>query len=121
MAGELQTEIESTGSQLKSLISKVHGNEGARKQLFEVSSDAARQLESPFDMIWRMIMSPHAPAAIMTLLNLGALDRLARAPGAMSAHDLAKATNSDPLLLGNEYPSLNYPCCTLLFLNESHI
>ena len=100
MANKHHTEIEAISTQLSSLLKSVQGDEAARKQLLGVTMGAASQLETPLETCWRMIMSPHAPAALMTLMNMGAIDALAKASEPVSSHEIAKTTNSDALLIG---------------------
>ena len=107
MSDTIAAEIDDVKQKLQSLVVRTQGNDNARKQLFGAAMGAAAQAESPLDAVWRIIMSPHAPASLMTLLNMGAIDQLASTAGPMSAHQLAQATKGDPVLIGRE---VRKPC-----------
>ncbi|KAI9157924.1 putative o- protein [Paramyrothecium foliicola] len=74
------------------------GDDNARKQLLGNTFQALAMLESPVETVWRLIMSPHAPAALMTLLKAGVIQEIAKSES-VSADDLAKATGADRLLI----------------------
>jgi hypothetical protein len=100
MASPLSAEIESLTAQLQTLIGKAKNDETARKQLFNVTVGATAQLETPVETVWRLIMSPHAPAAIMTLLDMGAFEVLAKnGDSPTTAKDIAAKTGASELLI----------------------
>jgi len=101
MASSFIVEIGSLTSQLQRLISRVQDDEPARKQLLGVTMGATSQLETGPEVIWRLMMSPHAPAAIMALLDLGIFELLAHnGDESMTAKVLAIKTGADESLLG---------------------
>ncbi|KAI1392890.1 S-adenosyl-L-methionine-dependent methyltransferase [Hypoxylon trugodes] len=75
------------------------GDEGARKQMFGAAMQAMAMLETPVDTIWRIIMSPHAPSALMTLIKAGVIQEIAKTDSPSSADHLAKATGAERLLI----------------------
>ncbi|KAJ2990118.1 hypothetical protein NUW58_g3112 [Xylaria curta] len=90
-------------------------DEAARKQMLDTAMKAATMLEAPLDTVWRMIMSPHAPAALMTLLKAGVIQEIAKSDSATSADQLSKATEADRLLIVRLLRPLN----ALGFVNET--
>jgi hypothetical protein len=74
-------------------------DEAARKQMYGTTMQALAMLESPLDTIWRIIMSPHAPSALMTLIKAGVIQEIAKADGPLTAEQLSKATGADSLLI----------------------
>lgn len=102
MAALYQREITKLTSDLKALTAKVHNDEPSRKMLMGNLLQATSQVETPAEPIWRIIMSPHAPSALMTLLDMGAIDRLVAKKGPISSAELAPA-GGDPLLVSMSY------------------
>jgi hypothetical protein len=49
--------IDSLAQQIDSLSAEVDQDETSRKKLFDVVMKAVARLETPVDMIWRLIMS----------------------------------------------------------------
>ncbi|KAH9906647.1 S-adenosyl-L-methionine-dependent methyltransferase [Xylariomycetidae sp. FL2044] len=75
------------------------GDENARKQMFGAAMQAMSMLESPLDTVWRIIMSPHAPAALMTLIKAGVIQEIAKSDSPSSADHLASVSGADRLLI----------------------
>ena len=100
MASNDSARIASLTSQLQVLIQETQGNEDARKQLCSAAKDAVAQLEPTAEVTWRLMFAAQTPAALMTLMEAGAIDRLASASRPMSADELAAPNNADPLLFG---------------------
>ncbi|KAI1125485.1 S-adenosyl-L-methionine-dependent methyltransferase [Nemania abortiva] len=74
-------------------------DDAARKQLLGAAMRAMAMLEAPLDSVWRMIMSPHAPAALMTLLKAGVIQEIAKSDSPTSADQLSKVSGADRLLI----------------------
>ncbi|KAI1775544.1 S-adenosyl-L-methionine-dependent methyltransferase [Hypoxylon cercidicola] len=74
-------------------------NEDARKQMFGVALQAMAMLESPLDTVWRTIMSPHAPSALMALIKAGVIQEIAKSESPLSADHLATVSGADKLLI----------------------
>ncbi|KAI1380750.1 S-adenosyl-L-methionine-dependent methyltransferase [Hypoxylon crocopeplum] len=74
-------------------------DEGARKQMFGAAMQAMAMLEAPLDTVWRMIMSPHAPSALMTLIKAGVIQEIAKSDSPSSADYLAKVSGAERLLI----------------------
>ncbi|KAI1138503.1 S-adenosyl-L-methionine-dependent methyltransferase [Hypoxylon sp. FL0543] len=74
-------------------------DETARKQMFGATMRAMAMLESPVDTVWRMIMSPHAPSALMSLIKAGVIQEIAKSDSPSSADHLANVTGADRLLI----------------------
>ncbi|KAJ3572280.1 hypothetical protein NPX13_g5102 [Xylaria arbuscula] len=75
------------------------GDDAARKQMLSTAMKAMAMLEPPLDTVWRMIMSPHAPAALMTLIKAGVIQEIAKSEIAKSADELATVSGADKLLI----------------------
>ncbi|KAH9999722.1 S-adenosyl-L-methionine-dependent methyltransferase [Xylariaceae sp. FL0662B] len=74
-------------------------DESARKQMFGAAMQAVAMLESPLDSFWRIIMSPHAPSALMALVKAGVIQEIAKSDSPSSAEHLAKVSGADRLLI----------------------
>ncbi|OTB00823.1 hypothetical protein M426DRAFT_15052 [Hypoxylon sp. CI-4A] len=74
-------------------------DEAARKQMLGAATQAMAMLETPVDTIWRIMMSPHAPSALMTLIKAGVIQEIAKTDVPSSADDLAKSTGAEKLLI----------------------
>ncbi|KAI0886762.1 S-adenosyl-L-methionine-dependent methyltransferase [Annulohypoxylon maeteangense] len=74
-------------------------DETARKQMLGTTMQAMAMLEAPVDAIWKLIMSPHAPSALMTLIKAGVIQEIAKTDSPSSADKLAQATGADRLLI----------------------
>ncbi|KAI0505266.1 S-adenosyl-L-methionine-dependent methyltransferase [Xylaria bambusicola] len=74
-------------------------DEAARKQLLGTAMKATAMLEAPLDAVWRMVMSPHAPAACMTLIKAGVIQEIAKSDAPLTAEHLSKTSGADKLLL----------------------
>ena len=124
MATDLQAEVETLSAQLKALTKRIHAqkHEEARRKLLEATMEATAQLESPMEICWRIMMSPHvshifsviqsvqvidpnlskAPSALMTLIKMGAIDLLVETGEALSAQTIAEKTGAETLLVGKQ-------------------
>lgn len=67
--------------------------------MFGVAMQAMAMLESPLDTVWRIIMSPHAPSALMTLIKAGVIQEIAKSESPSSADHLAAVSGADRLLI----------------------
>ncbi|KAI0114297.1 S-adenosyl-L-methionine-dependent methyltransferase [Nemania sp. FL0031] len=74
-------------------------DEGGRKQLLAAAMQATTMLEDPAETVWRIIMSPHAPAALMTLIKAGVIDEIAKSDSPTSADRLSKVSGAERLLI----------------------
>ncbi|GAW24043.1 hypothetical protein ANO14919_136220 [Xylariales sp. No.14919] len=74
-------------------------DEVARKKMLETARKAVAMLEAPLESVWRIITSPHTPAALMTLLKAGVVQEIAKSDSAVSANHLAKISGADKLLI----------------------
>ncbi|KAI8944803.1 S-adenosyl-L-methionine-dependent methyltransferase [Xylaria longipes] len=74
-------------------------DETARKQMLNTAMKVMAMLEAPLDTVWRTIMSPYAPAALMTLIKAGVIQEIAKSDSATSADQLASASGADKLLI----------------------
>ncbi|KAI0193852.1 S-adenosyl-L-methionine-dependent methyltransferase [Astrocystis sublimbata] len=74
-------------------------DDGARKQLLEAAMRATAMLETPIDTIWRVIMSPHAPAALMALIKAGVIEEIAKSDTPISADQLSQLSGAEKLLI----------------------
>ncbi|KAL9055588.1 MAG: hypothetical protein Q9162_003485 [Coniocarpon cinnabarinum] len=99
MLSDNDADIAALSAHFQRVVEKTNNDDAARKKLFGVAMGAAGQLESPLDACWKMIMSPHAPSAMMALLNMGVMDYLASATRPVSAQELGEKTNADPVLI----------------------
>lgn len=84
---------------LDAVIAQVQSDDAARKELLGVLMGAQGRLETPLETCWRLMMSPHAPAALMTLLDMGAIDKLATSKKPLHASELVPS-GGDPELVG---------------------
>ncbi|KAI0397862.1 S-adenosyl-L-methionine-dependent methyltransferase [Xylariaceae sp. FL0594] len=75
------------------------GDDGARKHMLDTTRKAMALLETPLETVWNTIMSPHAPAALMTLIKAGVIQRIAASDSPTSAEELATATKANKLLI----------------------
>ncbi|KAI1427702.1 S-adenosyl-L-methionine-dependent methyltransferase [Xylaria sp. FL1777] len=75
------------------------GDEASRKQMLEAARQVAGMLETPLDTIWRMIMSPHAPAALMTLIKAGVIQEITKSDSPTTADHLSTTTGAEKLLI----------------------
>ncbi|KAF2236206.1 S-adenosyl-L-methionine-dependent methyltransferase [Viridothelium virens] len=99
MATSLDSKIDSLAAQIQSLTAEVQNDDAARKKLLGTTMAAMGQLETPLETVWKIIMSPHAPSALMSLIKLGVIEHLAKAPAPMSSAELSKATGGDQVLI----------------------
>ncbi|KAI9711821.1 MAG: hypothetical protein M1820_001966 [Bogoriella megaspora] len=95
----LDSRIDTITSQLQSLISEVQSDDAARKRLLAATMAANGQLESPLEAVWKLIMSPHAPSALMTVINMGVIKALASSSNPMTAEQLSQVTGGDKTLI----------------------
>ena len=99
MASSLDSRIDTLASQLQALTAEVQNDDVARKRLLGTTLAATGQLETPLEAVWKIIMSPHAPSALMSLIKMGFVEQLAKATAPMSSAELSKATGADQILI----------------------
>lgn len=112
-------QIQSLISQMEHLTSNVPADEKLRKNLYETSRKLALALESPTDSVKRIAfevchpefwmekliitdrnIKPLQLAVAKVACNLNLFESINCSSSPMSAIDLSKITNADPLLLG---------------------
>ncbi|KAI0474175.1 S-adenosyl-L-methionine-dependent methyltransferase [Xylariaceae sp. FL0804] len=71
-----------------------------RKSMFGTAMRAVAMLESPLD-------TPHAPAALMTLMKAGVIQEIARAETPLMADELARSSGANRLLIVRFLQPLN--------------
>jgi hypothetical protein len=98
-ASDIDKKIDTVASDIRNLLPHIADDEDARKRLLEVVQQALGAVEAPVETIWRMIMSPHAPAALNAIIRMGVLTELAKAGTPKSAKELATLCNADELLI----------------------
>ncbi|KAI1181015.1 S-adenosyl-L-methionine-dependent methyltransferase [Nemania sp. FL0916] len=74
-------------------------DDAARKQMLEAAMRATAMLESPLETVWRIIMSPHAPAALMTLIKAGVIQKIAQSATPVTADQLSQSSGAEKLLI----------------------
>lgn len=95
----IDSKIDSVAQEIQQLAAEVKNDEAARKKLQGVAMGAVAQLDTPAESVWKLIMSPHAPSALMILVRLGVVNKLASSDSPMTAAELAKTTGGDELLI----------------------
>ncbi|KAH7309198.1 S-adenosyl-L-methionine-dependent methyltransferase [Stachybotrys elegans] len=95
------SDIAKVSSEFIKTAQHVLGNqdEAGRKQMFGTVMQALSMLESPLDTVWRIIMSPHAPSALMALIKAGVIQEIAKSEHPLSANDLANTSGAEKLLI----------------------
>ncbi|MCJ1416140.1 hypothetical protein MMC32_002475 [Xylographa parallela] len=91
--------IDALQNQILALSKEVAGDEENRTKLLGVAMMAVAVVETPLETIWRLIMSPHAPAALMTCIKMGLVNAIVDAKAPQTAEQLAKTTGADKLLI----------------------
>ncbi|KAH7117892.1 S-adenosyl-L-methionine-dependent methyltransferase [Dendryphion nanum] len=91
---DIETRIAALSRDIDTLSSDIT-NESSRKALLDVIMKGMSKVESPVETIWRIIMSPHAPAALMVLIRMGVLQGLVTAGRPMKASELSESCNGD--------------------------
>ncbi|KAJ5620312.1 hypothetical protein N7510_004296 [Penicillium lagena] len=99
MASDLNNTIDSLENQLQVLTTAALEDESSRKKLLGVVMKAVAELEAPIETIWRIIMSPHAPAALMVLIRMGIVTHLAKTGVPKSASELAASCGGSELVI----------------------
>ncbi|KAF2642009.1 S-adenosyl-L-methionine-dependent methyltransferase [Massarina eburnea CBS 473.64] len=95
----IETRIANLSKDIDALYKDVGNDEASRKQLMGVILGAMSKVESPMETIWRIIMSPHAPAALMVMIRSGVLTALVSANKPMTATELATSTGTSSTLI----------------------
>lgn len=95
----LDHKIDAIAKELGQLSAEVAQDDAARKKLLGVIQQNLGATEAPVETIWRMIMSPHAPAALAVIIRSGVLAELAQAGKPMSAKELGSKLGIDELLI----------------------
>jgi hypothetical protein len=98
-ASDIHKRIDTVAEDIRNLLPHVTNDEDARKKLMGVVQQAMGTVEAPVETIWRMIMSPHAPAALNVIIRMGVLTELANSATPKSAKELATSCNADELLI----------------------
>lgn len=95
----LEARIGKLAADVDGLSKEVGSDPALQKQLYGTIMGAMAKVESPMDTIWRMIMSPHAPAALMVLIRAGVLTDLVAAGKPKTAKELADSTGAAEALI----------------------
>jgi len=98
-SSDLNIRIDSLEKEIESLAADVT-DENLRKKLLSVIQKARSQVESPVETIWRMIMSPHAPTALMVLIRMGVVKDLVAAGGPKTAKELVESCGGNEIVIG---------------------
>ena len=100
MASSLDSEIQQLTKQIQTLVTKVQDNDEARTKLLNICQGLGAQLKTPVEKVWEMMFHPTAPAVLLTLIEMGAIDKLNATQGSISAADLAESCRAEELLVG---------------------
>jgi hypothetical protein len=95
----IEARIAKLAADVDSLSKDIANDESSQKGLYGVVMGAMAKVESPMDTIWRMIMSPHAPAALMVLIRAGVLTDLVAAGKPKTAKELSDSTGAAEMLI----------------------
>ncbi|QKX60429.1 uncharacterized protein TRUGW13939_07574 [Talaromyces rugulosus] len=95
----LDQRIDAVSNELQSIGRLVAEDENARKKVLGIVTKAVADFETPVETVWKMIMSPHAPSALMVLIRMGVVAKLAEAKQPMKAKDLAIVSGAAELLI----------------------
>jgi hypothetical protein len=98
-ASSIEGRIAKLAADVDALSKDVANDAVSQKQLMGVVMGAMAKVESPIDTIWRMIMSPHAPAALMVLIRAGVLTDLVEAGKPKTSKELADSTGASEALI----------------------
>ncbi|TAQ89311.1 hypothetical protein B7494_g2377 [Chlorociboria aeruginascens] len=112
MAPTLDERTDAIAKDILALALDVANDEPARKKLFGIIMMSMARVELPIETIWRMIMSPHAPAALEILIQMGVVKDLAEAGKPKTAKELSAATGGDTLVIVRMMRPL---CCLGVF------
>lgn len=93
------SKIDAIAKELAQLSTEVAKDDAARKKLSGVLQGSLGANEAPIETIWRMIMSPHAPAALAVIIRSGVLAELNKSEKPLSAQELGKTLNVDAELI----------------------
>ncbi|KAF9267190.1 S-adenosyl-L-methionine-dependent methyltransferase [Marasmius fiardii PR-910] len=74
-------------------------DENQRKALLGIIMCGMAKVELPVETIWRMIMSPHAPAALMVLIRMGVVKDLVAAQKPKTAREIADSVSGSEMLI----------------------
>lgn len=97
-SSDINASVEAISTKIKHLSSEIRDEE-TRKKLLGILMQATAELESPVETIWKMIMSPHAPAALMVMIQLGVVHNLVQAGKPKTAKELAADCDGDEMLI----------------------
>ncbi|CAN8103135.1 unnamed protein product [Discula destructiva] len=95
----INSRIASLAASIDTLNADVAHDEVSRKQLLEVIQGAMAKVESPMETLWRMIMSPHAPSALMVLIRSGVVTDLVAGGKPKTGKQLAESTGASEELI----------------------
>jgi hypothetical protein len=98
-SSSIKGRIAKLAADVDSLSKDVANDPASQKQLMGVVMGAMAKVETPIDTIWRMIMSPHAPAALMVLIRAGVLTDLVAAGKPKTSSEIADSTGASETLI----------------------
>ncbi|KAI9695844.1 MAG: hypothetical protein M1820_008399 [Bogoriella megaspora] len=97
-AHDVEARIAALEKEIQSL-SKDTQDEVSRKKLSQVLEQNVRMLEPPVETIWKIIMSPHAPSALMVLIRLGAVKKVVEMGKPVTAKELSISCGGEEMLI----------------------
>ncbi|KAF8848056.1 sterigmatocystin 8-O-methyltransferase [Acephala macrosclerotiorum] len=95
---KVNDEITEVKSSLSNLSKVVLQDEEARKRLLGVLREQVAALESPLEVVWRMMMEPHQSASLRAALAMGLIEPLV-SNSPKTAIELASITSCDKQLV----------------------
>ncbi|KAK0624998.1 S-adenosyl-L-methionine-dependent methyltransferase [Bombardia bombarda] len=95
----VESRIAALAQDVDAIFKDVANDEPSRKILLDTLRGALGKVESPMDTIWRIIMSPHAPSALMVLIRSGVLQAVVSSPKPQTAASLASITGASETLI----------------------
>ncbi|KAF2737696.1 S-adenosyl-L-methionine-dependent methyltransferase [Polyplosphaeria fusca] len=98
METSISSRIEALSKDIE-LISKDVQNEDEKRKLQGIFAQATSKLQQPVESIWEIIMSPHAPTALMVVIQMGILKAVVDAGKPITAKELANITKGDEMLI----------------------
>ncbi|KIJ48665.1 hypothetical protein M422DRAFT_777827 [Sphaerobolus stellatus SS14] len=94
----IDSRIDALAKDIESLATKAQ-NKASRKKLLDVVTKAMGMLETPSETVWKIIMSPHAPAALMVMMQMGVINDLVKGGKPKTAKELSTSCGGDEMLI----------------------
>ncbi|TVY18906.1 O-methyltransferase asqD [Lachnellula arida] len=96
---EVSKNIQEAERFLASLTRTASQHEETRKELLAMYRAQVAALESPLEVIWRMMMEPHQSAALRAAMGMGLVEPIASSESPKTASELASITGADKQLI----------------------